>query len=159
MLGRLIILLTVVPLVELTLLLEIADRIEWGPTVGLVLGTGVLGAYLARREGVKVVQRIQRDMEAGIAPTSAVVDGALILVAGVVLVTPGILTDCFGFALLVPPIRALLKKRLTSWFRAHVVTIQPGDVGASSPGGGPFDDPFVDVDATSSDAEEKKRIE
>ena len=94
----LLLLLTIVPIVELIILFRIADRFQWGPTIALVLLTGILGAWLARREGLKTVSRIQSDLGRGVPPTGAMVDGLLILIAGAVLITPGILTDVLGFA-------------------------------------------------------------
>ncbi|MHC4698426.1 MAG: FxsA family protein [Planctomycetota bacterium] len=149
MLLRLLILLTVVPLVELTILLRIAERFQWGPTIALVVVTGVLGAWLARREGVKVLSRIQADLAAGIVPTQAMADGALILAAGLVLITPGVLTDLCGFALLVAPIRAVVRKTLVEVFKRRVVMIhRTGPETQRGP------EPFIDVEATVEDADE-----
>ncbi len=139
MFVRLLLLLTVVPFVELTILLQIADRFRWGPTIALVILTGILGAWLARREGLKAIARIQADLSAGVPPAGAVLDGALILAAGLVLVTPGILTDLCGFALLIPPIRAWVRRRLTEALKKRIVVVGPDDR-----------DTFVDVAATSS---------
>jgi len=142
MLFRLLLIFTVVPLVELALLVELAQRTSVAATFTLVLATGFLGAWLARREGVKALTRIQSELHAGAMPTDAMLDGALIVLAGVVLVTPGMLTDLIGFALLVPPIRGTIKKRLADALRARVVHINER---------GPA--PFVDVTATSYEAE------
>lgn len=149
MLFRLILLLTVVPLVELAILLRIAERFSWGPTIALVLVTGVLGAWLARREGVKALSRIQADLAAGVAPTMAVVDGALILVAGLVLVTPGILTDLCGFALLIAPIRARVRKALADGFKRRVVMVHH-----NGPEQQQRPSEFIDVEATVVDGSE-----
>ncbi len=140
---RLLLLLTIVPLVELVILLRLADRFGWRSTVGLILVTGAIGAWLARREGLKAMARIRADLAAGVAPTGAVVDGALILLAGAVLVTPGVLTDLCGFALLVSPIRRWVRHRLAAAFKKRVVTIH--HVGR---------DPFIDVAATSREADD-----
>ncbi len=147
MLLRLLILLTVVPLVELIILLRIAERFHWGPTIALVVVTGVLGAWLARREGVKVLSRIQADLAAGVVPAHALVDGALILAAGLVLITPGVVTDLCGFALLVAPIRNRVRKALADAFRKRVVMVH-------HTGPEPFRGPeqFIDVEATVEDA-------
>ncbi len=134
---RLLLLLTVVPLVELMILLRIAERFDWGPTIVLVVLTGALGAYLARREGLKALSRIQSELAAGVPPAASLVDGVLILVAGIVLVTPGILTDLCGFALLISPIRAWVRRRLAEALRKRTVLIQHG----------PPDD-IIDVEVT-----------
>lgn len=137
-LFRLLILLTMIPLVELVLLLRLADRITWLWTIALVMVTGVLGAYLARREGLRTLNRFMADVSEGTPPAGAVVDGMLILVAGAFLVTPGLLTDVCGFGLLVPRIRGWVRRKL-----AHVVEVR---IGRHSYPTGPS--PFVDVVAT-----------
>ena len=141
MLFRLLILFTVVPLVEVAILVRIAEALNWGLTIGLVLFTGILGAWLARREGIKALSRIQAELNQGGIPTDAMLDGALIVVAGLVLVTPGVLTDLCGFSLLVPSFRGWVKRRLKAMFQARVLRVDPG---------GPAS--FVDVDAIGRDA-------
>ncbi len=116
MLGRLILLFTLVPLVELFLLIKIGTIIGALPTVLIVVGTGVLGAYLARQQGFQVWSRIQREMELGMFPAEDLLDGLLIFGAGVVLLTPGVITDVLGILILVPVtrhyIREWIKQRL-----------------------------------------------
>ena len=120
MLLRLLLLLTVVPLVELVLLLWLASVTGWLLTVLLVLGTGVVGAFLARHEGLRCLRRAQRQVAEGQLPGDALLDGVMILAAGVLLVTPGMLTDLLGFALLLPPFRRLVKRRIKYRFEARL---------------------------------------
>lgn len=154
MLLKLFLLLTVVPLVELMILLRIGAWLGWLPTLGLVVATGLLGAILTRREGLKAVSRINQELDRGEMPTSAMADGVLILLAGVVLITPGVLTDICGFALLIPPMRRWIKRRLARYWRGRIVVH-----------GLNFDDPdathddFVDVTGTSTPAEESQEVE
>lgn len=110
-----------IPAVELALLIEVGSRIGTIPTLGLIAATGVLGAALARHQGLAVLARVRRETEAGRMPAGPLVDGLLILIAGAVLMTPGLLTDLFGFALLVPPFRRVLKSRLRRRFQLHLV--------------------------------------
>ena len=147
MFVRLLLLLTVVPFVELMILLRLAEWLRWHGTIALVVFTGMLGAWLARREGLKAITKIQADLAAGVAPAVAVVDGLLILVAGIVLVTPGILTDLCGFALLIPPIRRRVARRIAKAFTERIVTMHPYS------GQGFADDGFVDVPGASQSAE------
>ena len=119
MLFRLLLLMTVIPLLELWLLFEIADRTSGWFAFGLVLVTGAVGASLARWQGWRAMQRIQRELSQGQMPGGALLDGLLIFVAGVVLVTPGVMTDAVGFLLLIPPTRALAKRYLTRRFQHH----------------------------------------
>jgi UPF0716 protein FxsA len=110
--GLLLLLFVVLPAVELALLVEIGARIGTVATVGLIVVTGIVGASLARWQGLGVVRELQRETAAGQLPAGSLVDGAAILVAGALLVTPGVLTDAFGFACLVPAFRGLLKRFL-----------------------------------------------
>ncbi len=129
MLLPLLLILTVVPLTELMILLRLAERFSWERTLILVVVTGVIGAYLARREGVKTMTKIQADLSRGVMPTDAMLDGVLILLAGIVLVTPGIMTDALGFALLIRPIRRWVRKRLVQAVRQRMTIVTPHDVG------------------------------
>jgi len=115
MLFKLIILLTVVPLVELLLLVRLTEATSFLLTVCVVLGTGVLGAALARLEGLRVLGRMQEQMRRGVLPADSLFDGVLILLAAALLVTPGLLTDACGFLLLIPPTRRLLRRAAKAW--------------------------------------------
>lgn len=116
MLFRLFLLFVAVPLVELALLIWLGQRIGLWPTIGLVLLTGAAGAALARSQGGGVLRRIRAEMAVGRVPVGALQDGLLILVGAVLLLTPGVLTDLTGIALLLPatraPIRRWLERRL-----------------------------------------------
>lgn len=116
----LFLLFTVGPLIELTLLFYLGTHVGWGATVGLVLLTGIVGAALARWQGVKAILRVQRRIGRGQVPGDELFDGVLILVAGIVLVTPGILTDLMGFGLLILPLRGLVKSALRSWAKKNI---------------------------------------
>ncbi|MBN2216509.1 MAG: FxsA family protein, partial [Pirellulales bacterium] len=93
MLARLVLLFTIVPLVELALLFWIAERTSWWATIGLVVVTGVVGAALARHEGLRCLQAARRKLAQGELPTDSLLDGPMILIAGTLLITPGVLTD------------------------------------------------------------------
>jgi UPF0716 protein FxsA len=105
MLGKLFLLFTIVPAVELYLLIQIGDRIGAIATLAMLFGTGILGAALARAEGLRVVRTWQSSLAAGTVPPDGVVSGALVLLGGVLLITPGVLTDVAGLLLLVPAVR------------------------------------------------------
>lgn len=107
---RLFLLFTLVPLIELFLLVKLGDVIGFWPTVALVVTTGALGAVLTRMEGLRVLRRAQADFQQGRVPTDRMLDGLLILVAGAVLLTPGLITDAVGFFLLVPAGRRMVRK-------------------------------------------------
>ena len=114
---RLLLLFTIVPLVELFLLVKLGTVVGVGPTVALVIFTGVLGAWLARQQGLGVLRRLSEDLAEGRLPAEALIDGLLILIAGAVLLTPGLLTDALGFLLLVPQSRAVVRKEAVARFK------------------------------------------
>ncbi len=147
MLVRLFLLFTLIPLVELALLFWISQHTGWRFTLGLVIVTGVVGAWLARREGLRCWLEVQRQLAEGKLPAEPLLDGLMILVAGAVLITPGVLTDLVGFALLVPPIRGLVRRYLAARFQAHVV-VNPMQGFAEPPA---QDDDVIDVEYRSSD--------
>jgi UPF0716 protein FxsA len=124
-LFRLILLFTVLPLVELSLLLRIGEWLGAGPTIGLVIATGVAGAWLARREGLRTWGRVRADLAAGRMPGEELMNALLVLVAGVVLVTPGVLTDAAGLLLLFRPTREfiarVMRKRLAGQVQFQTV--------------------------------------
>jgi len=112
MFPYLILLFTVLPALELALLIKLGGHIGVGNTLFIIIFTGVLGAYLARLQGFLVLQKIQNELNHGTMPNAQLLDGLMILVGGIVLLTPGFITDIFGFLLLIPWTRILIKK----WF-------------------------------------------
>jgi len=118
---RLVLLFTLIPLAELALLLWIAQHTGWVFTLWLVIITGLLGAWLARQEGLRCWLEVQRQLARGELPAEPLLDGLMILVAGAMLITPGVMTDLAGFALLVPPIRKLVRRYLAARFKARIV--------------------------------------
>jgi UPF0716 protein FxsA len=120
---KLLMLFIAVPLVELALLLYLAELTDWRFTLGLVIVTGLIGTLLARREGFRTYRVIRQELAAGRLPGASMLDAVLIFCAGALLLTPGILTDAFGFTLLIPWFRALYRRRLISWFRTHFTVL------------------------------------
>jgi UPF0716 protein FxsA len=109
-----------VPLIDLVLLLRVGQMLGFWPTLWLVILMGMLGAALARRQGLQTLARINAELAAGQVPTTPLADGALILLAAALLITPGFLTDVFGLALLIPPVRRLVRSGLTRWFQRRI---------------------------------------
>ena len=110
--GRLALLFIVVPIVELMLLIRMGQIVGLLPTLALVVTTGVVGAGLARVEGLKALWTLQSELAQGRLPAQAIMDGLAILVGGALLLTPGILTDILGFSLLLPRSRRAIQKRV-----------------------------------------------
>ena len=134
--AALLALFVIVPIVELFLLIEIGRIIGTPMTLALIFVTGVLGAALARHQGVSAWRRAREQLASGEMPADALGDGAMILVAGAVLMTPGVLTDLFGFSLLIPACRRWIKRRVRQRFERAV---EQGRVKVSMSGvSGPF---------------------
>jgi UPF0716 protein FxsA len=125
MLGRLILLFTIVPLAELYILIKIGTYIGGFNTILLVVMTAVLGALLARLQGLRTLQQIQSSLSQGQIPAEELIDGVLILAGGILFLTPGVLTDLFALGLLFPSTRTPFKRWLRRRFDRMVAS---GDV-------------------------------
>lgn len=112
---RLLILVTLLPVLEIWVLIESGRAIGAWPTVALVILTGIAGSWLMRQQGVELLGKIQREMAAGRVPAGALLDGALVLAGGLLLLTPGFCTDLAGFTMLVPVTRRFWRGWLTAW--------------------------------------------
>lgn len=110
--GLLLLLFIVLPAVELGILMKLGQIVGLGPTIGLIVLTGIVGASLARSQGLAVFAKLQAEIQGGRLPADSMLDGLMILVAGALLVTPGVLTDLFGFLCLLPAFRALVKREI-----------------------------------------------
>lgn len=117
---KLLALFIVVPLVELFLLIRLGDLIGFWPTVAVVVVTGMVGAALAKHEGLTVLREIQGELGEGRMPAGQLLDGLLILAAGLVLLTPGLITDTLGFVLLIPYTRGKVRDHLKGRFQQRV---------------------------------------
>lgn len=127
---RLLLLFTLVPLLELFLLVKLGTVIGIGETIVIVICTGVLGAWLARWQGLGVIRRLTDDVNQGRLPADALIDGLLILIAGAVLLTPGLITDALGFLLLVPRGRAVVRKLVAARFEKKIDDDDPNVIDA-----------------------------
>lgn len=135
MAARLLLLFIIAPIVELWLLIKIGGMIGIVPTIALVLLTAAVGSQLVRRQGLAVMQRIREAQGRGEAPALPVLNGAALLLAGFMLLTPGFISDAIGFCLLVPKLRERIARALLS----RVVIMQPaGGFGGPGSRGGPF---------------------
>lgn len=118
----LLIVIIVLPILEIYILIESGRLIGVWPTVLLVIVTGIAGSWLMRHQGLELLRRIQMELAAGRLPAGALLDGALILVGGVLLLTPGFCTDLTGFTMLVPTSRRLWRKGLELWLAKQMAT-------------------------------------
>ncbi|MFC1557796.1 FxsA family protein [candidate division KSB1 bacterium] len=113
---KLFLLFVTVPIIELWLLIDIGRTIGTFQTVGLIIITGLAGAFLAKMQGLTTLHKIRENLTNGIMPSSELLDGLLILLAGGLLITPGLLTDALSFILLIPQSRIYVKKYLLRKF-------------------------------------------
>jgi len=118
--GRLVLLFVLVPALEIYLLLQVGAGIGAMNTLLLIVATGVVGAHYARLQGFEVVRRLQESQRTGRFPAGEIVDGAMLLLGGALLITPGLLTDALGFSLVFPPTRDLWKRTAVEWLRRKV---------------------------------------
>ena len=109
---RLFLLFTVVPALELWLLIQIGSIIGTIETIILIILTGAIGANLARNQGIQVLGELNQALQEGKSPAKKVAEGLLILGGGLLLITPGVCTDIVGFSVMIPPFRAVLAQVL-----------------------------------------------
>jgi len=139
---RLFLLFTIIPAIELYLLIRVGSIIGAGNTILLIIGTGMLGAYYTRQQGLAVMTSIQTRMNQGQLPGDDLVNGAMLLVGGAFLITPGFLTDFAGFSLIFPPTRDAIKVVIKGWLERKT---REGQVIITRDPGGGDDGPFIDV--------------
>jgi len=131
----------VVPLVEIYFLVQVGQVIGAFPTIMLVVFTAVLGAFLLRQQGLSTFVKFQRAMAQGEMPATALLEGLILVVGGLLLMTPGFVTDTIGFLCLIPFTRAWIIKGLSSRFQMRVLSsasVASGSTGFRyQPGSGP----------------------
>jgi len=117
---KLLIIFIFIPILEIYILLQAGQMIGLGPTLALIILTGIAGAWLARSQGLEILRRIQQETASGHMPAQTLIDGALILVGGLTLLTPGFFTDAIGFSLIVPFTRELWRKAFQAWLDKQI---------------------------------------
>lgn len=115
MLLRLFLLFTIIPIMEVWLLIKAGRQFGALPTIAALLVISMVGAWLARSQGFRVIIAIQAELAAGRIPAAQFLDGAMILAGGILLLTPGFFTDFIGIFFLIPATRTLLKQVLRTW--------------------------------------------
>jgi UPF0716 protein FxsA len=117
---KLLILFVIVPVTELYILIEVGKKIGSLTTIGIIILTGIIGAYLVKGQGFMILKKIQNDLNEGIMPGDSLIQGAIILVGGIFLLTPGFVTDVIGFIFLIPVSRGVVKKYLLKWLKGKI---------------------------------------
>ena len=135
----LFLLFVVVPALELYLLIQLSSLIGGFETFGVVVATGLLGSYMAKTQGLSVWQAINKKLASGAMPGDELTDGAIILVSGTLLITPGVLTDIVGLLGLIPWTRSLFRLGVKRFFKGRsAVHMTFGASGSSFSGSNPF---------------------
>lgn len=117
--GKLLLIFVMVPVTEIIIYVKLGQYIGLWPTLLLIFSTGIVGAFLARTQGFQIIRQVRSELNQGRIPGNEMVDGLLVLAGGILLLTPGLLTDVTGFFMLLPPtrriIREQLKRRIRKW--------------------------------------------
>lgn len=117
--GKMLLLFIIVPVAEVVLYVKLGQYIGLWLTLLLIFGTGIAGAFLARTQGFQVIRRVRSELNQGRIPGNEMVDGLLVLAGGLLLLTPGLITDIAGIFMLLPPsrkiIREFLKRKIRKW--------------------------------------------
>lgn len=143
--ARLFFLFITVPLFELWLLITIGEHLGATPTIAIVFVTGLLGIALLKQQGRRVLATARERLQQGRVPGQQIAEGLLLFASGAFLMTPGVLTDLTGLALLLPPVRAWAGRRLIAWFKKNARPM-PGPTGFTV-GADPFGSPIFKADA------------
>jgi len=117
---KLLALFIIVPVAELYILIEVGKRIGSITTIGIIILTGIFGAYLVKNQGFTILRKIKNDLNAGIMPGDSLIQGVIILVGGILLLTPGFFTDILGLIFLIPLSRNVVKKYLLKWLKGKI---------------------------------------
>ncbi len=117
---KLLILFVIVPVTELYILIEVGKRIGTLTTISIIIFTGILGAYLVKNQGFIILRKIQNDLNEGIMPGDSLIQGAIILAGGILLLTPGFVTDIVGFIFLIPVSRNIVKGYFMKWIQGKI---------------------------------------
>ena len=120
MLFRLFLLFLIVPVIEIYLLIKVGSLIGGLPTVAILLLISFLGAYLVRSQGFRLLTEVREELARGRLPAAQLLDGALVLVGGILLMTPGFFTDFLGIFFLIPATRRLIKLWIGLWLQARL---------------------------------------
>ena len=112
---------TLLPIVEIALLVEMGRRVGTWSTVAFVIGTGLLGGALLGIEGYGVFRRMKEEIQASMVPKDSIIDGVLVVVGSLLLISPGVLTDVTGIILLFPPTRYFVRQGVKRWISKYIL--------------------------------------
>lgn len=117
---RLFLLFATITLLELALIIEVGRHLGVGTTILLILFTAIIGAYLAQTQGLSILKKIQLELNQGQLPSNQLLEGLLVLIGAILLLTPGFLTDTLGFLCILPFSRYWIRERLKVYLRQRL---------------------------------------
>lgn len=160
MLPLLVLLFIAVPIAELAVIIQVGQEIGILPTLAILIVDSVFGSLLLRSQGRAAWRRFTTTLQSGRPPAREVLDGALVLVGGVLLLTPGFITDILGFSLLLPPTRAVFRRLLSRRLMHRMVVgmTGAGRPGVRRPGGPPPGGGPGDIEGTAVEADRPGRL-
>lgn len=141
----------VVPIVEIGLFLQVGSHIGVAATLALIIATAIVGTMLVRSQGIDVVRKLQNSTNRGEMPVAALIQGLFVLIAGVLLLTPGFATDALGFALLIPPFREFIATKAWKIIEPNIVTSTRWSSTRSSNGANSSGATIIDIEAVEID--------
>ena len=110
----------VIPIIEISIFITIGSNIGILNTIAIILITALVGIFLVRRQGIKLLFDAQKNLSQGVMPTAEIKGAIFLLVSGLLLITPGFFTDCIGFAVFLKPIQNLIANRAKNYFQSRV---------------------------------------
>ena len=110
----------IIPIIEISIFITIGSNIGILNTIAIILITALLGIFLVRRQGIKLLFDAQRNLSQGIMPTEEIKGGIFLLVSGLLLITPGFFTDCIGFAVFLKPIQNFIATKAKNYFKSRI---------------------------------------
>ena len=110
----------IIPIIEISIFITIGSNIGILNTISIILITALVGIFLVRRQGIKLLFDAQRNLSQGIMPTEEIKGAIFLLVSGLLLITPGFFTDCVGFAVFLKPVQNLIANRAKNYFQSRV---------------------------------------
>ena len=109
-----------IPIIEIAIFILIGSKIGVLNTIAIILLTALVGIYLVRKQGLSLLFNAQRNMSEGIFPTQEIKGGIFLLISGLLLITPGFFTDCFGFAMFLQPVQNFISQQASNYFRSRI---------------------------------------
>ena len=110
----------IIPIVEISIFITIGSNIGILNTIAIILITALVGIFLVRRKGIKLLFDAQKNISKGIMPTEEIKGGIFLLISGLLLITPGFFTDCIGFAVFLKPVQNFISTRAKNYFQSRI---------------------------------------